>query len=361
MSKDYYKLLGIDKNASKEEIKKAYRKLAHKYHPDKQGGDEQKFKEINEAYQTLSNDQKRQQYDQFGTTFGPGQQGQGFNWEDIFGGQQQNWQEAFNQESDFGGFSDIFSSFFTGGRPRKRKGRDIVVDTEITLEEAYQGTEKEFNLRKMTICDKCKGSGAEPGTKMKKCPTCKGSGQTQQTKRTVFGVFNQVTTCPKCQGKGQIPKKECTKCKGEGRIQDTEKMKIKIPAGVEDNQTIRMTGKGEAPPKGGISGDLYIRIHVKDHKYFTRKGDNLHYSAKIRFSQAVLGDKIAIPTLEKTVKLKIPAGTEAGKIFRVKNKGMPRLNGTGKGDLYVKIRIETPDKLTKKQKDLIEKMKKEGM
>jgi len=371
MAKDYYKTLGIDKNASKDEIKQAYRKLAHQCHPDKTGGEDKKFKEINEAYSVLSDDTKRQQYDQFGDAFFTqgGQAGQNVNWEDIFrtysnrgeGGAQFDFGDIFGQG---GGFSDIFSEFFGGNdtrRARKEKGKDIAIDVEITLEEAFAGTQREIDLKKFIICPHCKGSGGEPGSGRKKCPTCDGSGQVQETRRTVFGTFSQISTCPKCGGAGEIPEKECRQCKGVGRTNDIESMKVDLPAGVDDGQTIKISGKGEAAKKGGINGDLYIRVHLKPHKIFQRKRDDIYIDAEIKFSQAVLGDKIEIPTLEGNLKLKVPAGTESGQIFSLKGKGMPRLNGYGKGDEFVKIKIKVPKRLSKKEEELIKKLKEEGL
>jgi len=370
MNKDYYKLLGIDKNASKEEIKQAFRKLAHQHHPDK-GGDEKKFKEINEAYSILSNDEKRQQYDQFGSDFSgfAGQQG-GMSWDDIFRNYQSQGQ---NMEFDLGdifggsgGFSDIFSQFFNGNggggrRARKEKGKDVVVDMEITLEDAFAGIEKEINLKKYNICKHCKGTGGEPGSAKKKCPECDGAGQVQQTKRTVFGTFSQIITCPKCFGEGEFHEKECKECKGAGRINDIESIKIDLPAGVDNEQTIKIPGKGEAAKRSGNSGDLYVRVHLKPHKIFTRKRDDVYYDAEIKFSQAVLGDKIEIPTLEGDLSLKIPAGTEAGKLFKLSGKGMPRLNSYGRGDQYIRIKIKVPQKLSRKEEELMKKLQEEGL
>jgi len=372
MNKDYYKILGVSQDASKEEIKRAYRKMAHKYHPDKKDGDEKKFKEINEAYQILSNDQKRQQYDQFGTSFEQpgfgfsGFSGTGINFEDLFRGSFARGGQTFDWEDLFGGregFADIFGDFFgrAGFGQRKEKGKDIVVDLEISLEEAFKGIEKEIKLKKLTVCSYCKGSGGEPGKGKKKCSQCGGSGQVQQTKRTFFGVFSQVSTCSKCQGKGEVPEKECKNCRGTGRAQNIETIKIDLPAGVNNGQTIRLAGKGEAAKKDGLPGDLYIRVHLKKHKDFERKGDDIYYDAELKFSQAVLGDKIEVPTLEGIIKLKIPAGTESGKIFRLAGKGMPRVNGSGRGDEYVHIKVKVPKRLSKKEKELIEKLREEGI
>ncbi|MBU3922646.1 molecular chaperone DnaJ [Patescibacteria group bacterium] len=353
MSKDYYSILGVSKSSSKEEIKRAYRKLAHQYHPDKNGGDDKKFKEINESYQILSDDQKRQQYDQFGTNFNQaGSSGAGF--EDMFSGFQGNF-------SNFD-FSDMFGDVFSrAGFSRKQKGKDIVVDVEISLEDAFKGIVKEINLRKLTNCSNCRGTGGEPGKGKKRCSDCNGVGKIEQTKRTFFGIFSQVISCPKCNGKGEVPEKECKKCKGRGKVYDIETIKLKLPAGVNNAQTIRLAGRGEVSKSDGSSGDLYVRVHVKKHKEFERKGDDIYYNAKIKFTQAVLGDKIDIPTLENNVKLKIPVGTESNKIFRLVDKGMPRLNRSGRGDLYVKINVIVPKRLSRKEKQLIEELKEEGV
>ena len=258
MNKDYYKTLGVNKNASKDEIKQAYRRLAHQYHPDKTGGDDKKFKEINEAYSVLSNDEKRQQYDQFGTTFEgfSAQNGSSPGWDfSGFGGQGINFEDLFKnfnkgeQRTEWGDFdfSDIFSMFGASPRNRRReKGKDILVDMEITLEEAFSGLEREIDLKKMIICPRCKGVGGEPGSGKKKCPDCGGSGQIQQTRRTIFGTFSQVSTCQKCSGNGEIQEKECKECRGTGRVQDIETIKVDLPAGVDNGQTIKISGKGEA-------------------------------------------------------------------------------------------------------------------
>jgi len=365
MTKDYYKILGVSKNAPKDEIKKAYRGLAHKYHPDKAGGDEKKFKEINEAYQVLSNDKKRAQYDQFGSVFEQG--GQGFDWgginfEDLFRGQRFGGFSNFHDaEFDFGDiFSDIFSQRGTRTRRYKSKAQDISIDLELTLEDIYKGLKKDIKLRKSVVCPNCKGSGGEPGGSMKRCSTCGGSGEIHQTQRTFFGSFSKVTTCPDCQGEGDIPEKTCSKCRGMGVIKDIETITVNIPAGIDDGQIIKLEGQGEAGGKGELPGDLYIRIYLKKHKDFIKKGDDIYYELPISFTQAALSDKIEIPTLEKKVKLKIPAGIQLGKLIRIRSKGMPRASG-GRGDQFVKIQIKTPKKLSQKAKELLKKLKKEGL
>jgi len=358
MSKDYYKILGISKGASKEELKRAYRELAHKYHPDKAGGDEKRFKEINEAYQVLSDDKKRAQYDQFGADFS------------AYGGPTGGWDFSgfAGQGANFEGwdFSDIFGDIFStfGGRGRakayKTKARDISIDLELTLEDIYKGIKKDIKLQKLIKCPVCKGSGGEPGSSMKECPACKGSGEIHQTQRTFFGSFSQITTCSNCQGEGEIPEKICNKCHGKGIIKDTETITISIPFGVDDGQIIKFEGQGEAGRKGEAPGDLYIRIHLKKHKYFIKKGDDIYYELLISFTQAALGDRIEIPILEGTVKLRIPAGIQSGKLIRIRGKGLSRAAG-GRGDQFVKIQIETPQKISQKVKELLEKLKDEGI
>ncbi len=359
MAKDYYQILGVDRNATAEDIKKAYRKLAHQYHPDK-GGDEKKFKEINEAYQVLSNQEKRRQYDQFGRVFdGAGFQGQP-GWDFGFG------QGFDSSQFDFNDLGDIFGEMFGfGSRKRKRdfkKGRDVEVDVEISLEDTLRGQEKEISLTKLMTCSRCQGKGAEPGTKVKECFSCRGTGQVQQIRKTVFGSFTQVHVCPECGGEGYKPEKPCNVCKGEGRVKGEEKIKFYIPAGVDSRQIIKMEGRGEAGRKGGKAGDLYIRVFVKKHPVFKRKGDDLVASVNISFAQAALGDEIEVSTLEgKNLILKVPAGTESGKILRISGKGIPRFSGYGRGDMYVQLMIKTPKKLSKKQKELLERLKEEGL
>ncbi|MDD5606275.1 MAG: molecular chaperone DnaJ [Candidatus Pacebacteria bacterium] len=352
--KDYYKILGIDKNASSEEIKKAYRKLAHQYHPDKRTGDENKFKEINEAYQILSDKEKRSQYDQFGSTFDQPQSG--FSGFEGFG------QQGFDFGEDLG---DIFEQFFSFGRKRPkdtRKGSDIQVDIELSLENVLKDQEKTFVINKFSSCSRCNGSGAEPGTSSKECFSCRGTGRVQQIKRTFLGTFSQWTICPECNGEGKKPEKPCNVCKGEGRTKKEEKINIFIPAGVDTGQTIKVNGQGEAGKRGAKPGDLYCRIFIKKHNIFQRKGDDLLTTVSVSFPQVALGEEIEITTLEgKILLLKIPAGTESGKIFRISGKGIPHFSRAGRGDLYIKINVKIPKKLTKKQKQLLEELKKEEL
>ena len=366
MAKNYYEILGVEKGANDEEIKKAYRKLAHQHHPDKQGGDEAKFKEVNEAYQVLSDKQKRAQYDQFGSTFdgaGAGQGAGGFGGFDFsgFGG----GQGGFNFEGDLG---DIFGDIFGEGRSSRaarEKGQDIAVDVELTLEDVLEGVEKEIKLYIASSCSKCGGNGSEPGSKFEKCTTCDGSGQIQKQKRTMLGVFSQSEICPECRGTGERPEKKCTKCGGDGRVKEEKSVKVKIPAGIAEGQTIRVSGKGEAGfrPGSGKSefGDLYITAHIRKHSSFERRGDDLIYKLDVNFTQAALGDSVNVPTLKNKIKLKIPSGIQSGKIVKVSGAGLPHLQGRGSGDMYISVQIKTPEKLSRKQKSLLEDLKKEGL
>ncbi len=360
--KDYYQILGLSRNASKEEIKKAYRKLAHKYHPDKSGGDEKKFKEINEAYQILSDENKKSQYDQYGTVFEGGGQtggGQGFNsqsWGDFGGG----------FDFDMGDIGDIFEEAFGFSSPKrtgdKRKGKSIEIDLEVPLKDTLKGMEKEFNLKKFISCSRCQGEGAEPGTNKNQCFSCRGTGKVQQIKKTIFGSFTKVTVCPECEGEAQKPDKPCNVCSGEGRVNKEEKIKVFIPAGIDNNQVLKASGKGHAGKKGGRSGDLYIRITIKEDSVYKRKGDDLYRSLFINFSEAVFGGEKEFETVDgKKISVKIPSGTDSGKILKISNKGIPCFSGFGRGNLYLKLIIITPKKLTRKQKELIKEIKKEGL
>ncbi len=363
MAKNYYEILGVDRGASDEEIKKAFRKLAHQYHPDKTGGDEIKFKEINEAYQVLSDKQKRSQYDQFGSTFEGAQSGAGgFGGFDFsgFGGA-----NGFNFEGDLGDiFGDIFGARNAGGA-RPGRGQDVPVDVELGLEEALMGVEKEVRIFVASACQKCDGTGAEPGSKLEECKTCGGSGQVQRQRRTMFGVFAQNEICPDCRGTGERPEKNCTKCGGDGRVKEERTIKVKIPAGIADGQTIRMDGQGEAgyrpAGKGAAAGDLYITVHVRRHPDFERRGDDLFSRLEVSFTQAALGDSVAAPTLKGKIKLKIPSGIQSGKVIKIKGAGMPHLEGRGEGDLYITIQIKTPENLSRRQKNLLEELRKEGL
>jgi molecular chaperone DnaJ len=362
---DYYEVLGVAKSATQDEIKKAFHKLAHKYHPDK-GGDEKKFKEINEAYQVLSDAKKRQQYDQFGRVFENGQggnpfEGAGWSWG--------NGQNPFGEgaEYDFGDLGDVFEQFFGGGARRaskkdNKKGKDIQVDIEIPLESTLKTTVQKINIAKQIVCHRCAGVGAEPGTKVKECSSCRGTGQVQQVKKTIFGSYTSLATCPECRGEGTTPEKPCNVCRGEGRTKGEESIEIHIPAGIDSGQIIRVDGKGEAGRKGGKAGNLFARIFVKKHSMFERRGDDLFTSAQITFSQATLGDKIEIQSLEGTsILLQIPEGTESGKVLRISGKGIPHFNGYGRGNMFIVLNIKTPEKVSKEQRKILEELKKTGL
>jgi len=367
---DYYEVLGVAKTASQDEIKKAFHKLAHKYHPDK-GGDEKKFKEINEAYQVLSDKQKRAQYDRFGRVFENGQPGGDWNWAWGNSSARSEQGEAFN--FDFGDVGEIFEDFFNFGGKRRykkdvKKGRDIQVDIEIELSQVLKQTFEKIILNKYVVCHRCQGSGAEPGTKTKECFSCRGSGQVQQVKKTIFGSYTTFATCPECHGEGTRPEKFCNVCKGEGRVKADEEIEIAIPAGVDSEQILRLEEKGDAGKRGGKPGDLYVRIFVKKHPVFERKGDDLYTDSEISFSQAVLGDEIEVGTLDPStssgqakILLQVPAGTESGKIFKISGKGIPHFSGFGKGNLYIALKVKTPKKLTKEQKKLLDELRKNGL
>lgn len=375
MSKDYYNILGVSRNASDEEIKKAYRKLAHKHHPDKAGGNEAKFKEINEAYQVLSDKKKRSQYDQFGSAFdqaGAGGTGgfDGFDFSGFSNAFSREGQNGFRFEfgDNAGGFEDIFSDLF-GGRTdesgRQKRGNDVSIDIDIVLEEAACGVEKEINMYVSSVCPRCRGGGAEPGSSIKICKTCGGGGKVKKARRTILGTFTQVEICQDCQGEGKKPEKNCKKCGGDGKIKESKTIKVKIPPGISDGQTIRLSGQGEVgfrPASGkSVQGDLYITIHIFPHPIFKRKKDDIYCDLEINFSQAVFGGKIEVLTLRGKVNLKIPSGIQSGKIIKLGGKGIPHLQGRGNGDMFVIIQVKTPSNLSKKQRQLLEELKKEGL
>ncbi|MCX6760491.1 MAG: molecular chaperone DnaJ [Candidatus Nealsonbacteria bacterium] len=366
--KDYYQILGVSRGASSDEIKQAYRSLAHKHHPDK-GGDEKKFKEINEAYQILSDKDKKSQYDNFGQVNENGAGQGGFEGWDFGSAWNSNRGGQGGFEFDLGdmGIGDILEEMFGFGSSPKRKkdfkkGKNIEVSLEIPLEDVLKGKEKEISLQKPITCSRCQGIGAEPGSSVKECFSCRGIGQVQQIKRTPLGSFTSVATCPECGGEGFKPEKPCNVCKGEGRVKGKDDIKIFIPAGVDSNQAIKVEGKGEAGRKGGKPGDLYVRIYVKEHPVFARKGDDLYVTMPITFSQAALGDEIEVPVLGGTkILLNVSAGVESGKVLRISQKGITHFAGSGRGDMYVELKIRTPKKLTRRQKELLEELKKEEM
>ncbi len=359
-SRDYYEILGVSKSASADEIKKAFRKLAVKYHPDKEGGDETKFKEAGEAYEVLSNPDKRGRYDQFGHAGVGGASGGGGNPFQGFGGQGQN------VHFDFGdlGLGDIFSNFFGGQRPngRKARGNDVAIDLSIDFDEAIFGVEKELNYSVDDVCSHCKGTGAEVGHKFVSCETCHGTGQVNRVVNTVFGQIQQTTTCEKCHGRGQRPSKLCTVCDGRGIEHLRQNVKIKIPAGIDDGATIRLNSHGEAI-FNGERGDLFVNIRVKPHKKFTREGDLILSNESVDMITAALGGELVVQTVDGEVIMKVPAGTQSGTDFKLADHGAHRLRSSARGDQIVTIHVETPTKLSKKQKELLEefaKTKKRG-
>lgn len=368
MATDLYELLGVAKSASQDEIKKAFRKLAHKYHPDKSNGDEKKFKEVNAAYQILGNVEKRKQYDQFGPAAfsqggpgGPGGSG-GFNAQDFARGAGGPFGGGQGVEFDMGDLGDIFGDLFGSSRrggaraQQASQGKDIQAEMEIEFREAVFGNEKGIELYKYVLCSRCSGNGAEPGAKIDTCKTCAGKGQVEQIQRTIMGAFRSVGTCPDCQGAGKAASKKCTKCRGEGRSKETEKIKVKIPAGINQGDTIRLAGKGEVGTYGASQGDLYITMQIKRDSSFERDGDNIVTTVAISFPQAALGDKIPVTTLDGKVMLKIPAGTQSGKVFSLNAKGVSHLRSRGRGDHLVTVIVKTPDRLTKNQKKLLEEL-----
>lgn len=362
--KDYYEILGVSKTATKEEIKKAYRKLALKYHPDKNPSKdaEEKFKEMSEAYAVLYDDEKRQLYDQYGHA-GIDER---YTSDDIFRGA--DFSDIFRKmgiDFDFGfGFDDIFERF-TGRRTNYQsrashriRGADLRYDIEINLEDAYNGLETTIRIPRNETCTDCNGTGARYGTSIKKCSNCGGTGQIQNSRRTNFGIFTQVSTCNKCKGQGTIIEETCPECDGQGIIQKTRNIELKIPKGVDDESQLRLPGEGEAGNAG--NGDLYIVIHMKKHPKFNRRGLDLHTIKNISFPEASLGAKIDIGTINKEYeKLKIPEGTQNGDVFKIRGKGMPGLHGRGQGDLYVETKVLTPTKISRNARYLLEELNKE--
>ena len=357
MANDYYELLGVARDASEADLKKAYRKLAVKYHPDKNPGDataEAKFKEISEAYDVLKDADKRAAYDRYGhAAFKQGGMGNAGGGRGGMGGHDPF--DIFREAFGGGGGGGIFEEFFGGGGGSRASGgaehgADLRYDLEISLEEAAKGTEKEIRYRRPVSCKKCGGSGAEPGSKKVTCPTCGGAGKV--TSNRGFISFRQV--CPSCQGAGQTIEKPCSDCRGEGRVMDSSTVKVRIPAGVATGSKLRSAGKGEAGHMGGQAGDLYIIIHVKDHELFERHDNDLFCEVPIKFTLAALGGSISVPTLFGKGSLKIPAGTQTGTTFRLREQGIPALRGARKGDLLIRVQVEVPTKLTSDQKSKLE-------
>lgn len=351
--RDYYEILGVDRSVSEEDLKRAYRKLAVKYHPDKNPDDhsaEEKFKEVGEAYEVLSDASKRAAYDRYGHAAfqgGMGGGGGGGGFHDPF--------EVFREVFSGGGGGGIFEQFFGGGSgvdsSGRQRGSDLRYDLQITLEEAARGCEKEIEIRKLDACDPCSGSGAQKGSKAVACPTCRGRGQVVVSR----GFFQVAQTCPACHGTGRIIEKPCHSCQGEGRVEKTSRVKIKIPAGIDSESRLRSTGGGEAGLRGGGSGDLYVVVHIKEHEVFTRNGMDLNCEVPIPFTTAALGGEIRVPTLDGAVSLKIPAGTQGGSTFRIRGLGMPALQGTAKGDILTYVQVEVPTRLDSEQRDMLQK------
>ncbi len=350
--RDYYEVLGVDKGASAEDIKKAYRQLAKKYHPDLNPGDktaEEKFKEVNEAYEILSDSDKKARYDQFGHAgVDPSYGGGGFN-----GG--------FSGFSDMGDIGDIFNSFFGGGfgsggraNPNApRRGQDIATDITINFMDACFGKEVEITVGRMEKCPECGGSGAAPGTSSETCPDCRGTGQVKVTQRSPFGMISTQRTCTRCGGKGKVIGTPCQKCRGSGRISTPKKIKVTVPAGIDDGQTLQVSGQGHAGTNGGPSGDLHVNVTVRPDAIFERNGFDIHTDIPITYTQAVLGDEITVPTIDGKVTYTVPEGTQNGTTFRFKGKGVKKLNRSDRGDQYVHVTIEVPKNLSKKQKELL--------
>lgn len=359
MAKNYYKILGVDKNASQEEIKKAYRKQAHKHHPDKSEGDEEKFKRISEAYDVLSDEKKRAQYDRFGSSFQQAGGGSG-GFEDF-----SQFSEGFSGRQSFN-FGDIFSEFFgnargqTGTAKRRQTGNDVQVDIELTFKESVFGADKTINISRQTTCSGCQGTRSEnEDGDMETCSRCDGTGKIEAVQQTILGQMKTSQTCKKCFGTGEMPKKPCKKCGGSGVRKESEKIQIKIPAGVSDGEMVRVPKKGEQAP-GGTAGDLYVKLHVADNQKFSKEGQNLKTSLEIQLSEAALGSKKTFQTLDGSkVTLKIPAGITHGELLKIEGHGIPNQRGN-RGDLLVKIKISIPEKLSKKQKELLEKLNKTG-
>jgi molecular chaperone DnaJ len=349
--RDYYEVLAVDRNIGEEDLKRAYRKLAVKFHPDKNPGDheaEEKFKELGEAYEALSDPNKRAAYDRYGhAAFQNGMGGGGGGFHDPF--------DLFREVFSGGGGGGVFEQFFGAGggvdSSGRQRGSDLRYDLQITLEEAAKGCEKEIEIRKLDACEPCSGSGAQKGSKAVTCPTCRGRGQVVASR----GFFQVAQTCPACHGSGRIIEKPCPSCQGEGRVEKTSRVKIKIPAGIDSDSRLRSTGGGEAGLRGGASGDLYVVVHIKEHEVFTRNSMDLACEVPIPFTTAALGGEIRVPTLDGAVSLKIPAGTQGGSTFRIRGFGMPALQGLAKGDILTYVQVEVPTRLDSGQREALER------
>jgi molecular chaperone DnaJ len=344
--RDYYDVLGVSRNASHEEIKKAFRKLAFQYHPDRNRDDgaEARFKEVNEAYEVLSDEDKRAAYDRYGHSGADNLFGRGF--------------EGF----DFGGFGDIFEAFFGGTstttRRGPRNGSDLRYKVSLTFEEAALGCEKEIEIKRTELCDTCHGTGSKPGVKPMRCPNCDGTGQVRRVQRSLFGQFIQSAVCNQCRGEGSIITDPCPDCKGSGFQKQKRRIAVKVPAGVDDGNGVKLRGEGDAGSRGGSPGNLYVMLSVAEHDFFVREGDKVIYDLPVSFTEAALGTEIDVPTLYGDTRLKIPAGSQTDKVFRLKDKGIAHVNSSGRGDQLVRLRVVTPDSLNKEQRNLFEELSK---
>lgn len=345
VKRDYYEILGISRDATDEEVRKAFRKLAFKYHPDHNRSSEdagEKFKEVNEAYEVLSDREKRSAYDRYGHGATEGFFGRGF--------------EGFG----FSGFGDIFDAFFSGAstaaRQGPQRGADLSYNVPLTFEEAVFGCDKEIKIMRTEYCSVCKGVRSNPGSQSERCPNCNGSGQVRRTQQSIFGSFTNVVTCPQCHGEGKIITDPCPQCRGTGKEKSERSISVKIPAGVDNGTQIRLSGEGEAGERGGRPGNLYVTLAVSEHEFFTRVGDDIRYELPVNFAQAALGAEMVVPVLDGDVTIKIPPGSQTGHIFKLKNKGIPHLQRRGRGDQYVVLKVVTPDSLSKKQRQLFEEL-----
>ncbi len=357
MAKDFYEVLGIARGASADEIKKAYRALSKELHPDKHKGEkaaEQRFKEVNVAYEVLSNPQKRQMYDQFGSA-GPGGGGGGGG---GFGNGFQGFDFSQFSGGDMGGFSDLFEGFFGGGRGQRRQadehGQDREVELQINLQDVVKGVRHSFDLRRLRPCERCGGRGADPGSQIITCSECGGTGQVTHVAQSFFGTVQQRTICPKCRGAGKVPEKPCSACAGEGRTQQTSPVQVEVPAGISDGQTLRLKGEGDAGRHGSVAGDLYVHIRVKPDPRFQRDGDDIRTEAMVPVLDAILGTTLAVETVHGSVSLKIPAGTQPEQVLRIKGKGLPVLSSSRMGDHFVTVKVLVPTKLSRKEQQLLE-------
>lgn len=356
--RDYYEVLGVQKSASKDDIKKAFHKLAHKYHPDKKEGDADKFKEVSEAYSVLSDEKKRAEYDSYGRVFGGGAGAGGFNGGGFDFSQ---FQDAFSQGGFEFNMGDIFGDFFSGGasNTRQRRGRDISIDLELSFKESVFGVKRSVLLAKTSVCDTCQGSGAKTGTEMQTCTHCNGAGKVHETNNSIFGTITMVQPCRYCKGTGKIPKEKCETCRGEGVYKKQDEIEIVVPAGIEGGEMIRLSGMGEAT-QGGSSGDLYVKVHVRPDGRFKKEGNNLVTELNVKLTDALLGASYAVQTLEQDETLEVPAGVLHGQTLTIKGRGVPYARGK-RGDLLVRIKIQLPNKLSRSAKALVEKLKEEGI